>query len=91
MFLSSADVVLFPLIPSHYSLFFPFYFNVAPDARTPAAEDLELIVERACVLRQEKEYTPRPDLLREYQSLVGALLYCSTNTRPDVAYAVGQL
>ena len=30
-------------------------------------------------------------LVRKYQSLVGALLYCSTNTRPDVAYAVGML
>jgi hypothetical protein len=30
-------------------------------------------------------------LLRRYQSLVGALLYCATNTRPDVAYSVGML
>eukprot|EP00965_Chrysotila_dentata_P185853 6135887-Pleurochrysis_carterae.AAC.1 len=32
-----------------------------------------------------------PDILSSYQSLVGALLYCSTQTRPDVAYAVGML
>ena len=32
-----------------------------------------------------------PDLLKRYQSIVGALLYCATNTRPDVAYAVGML
>ena len=32
-----------------------------------------------------------PTLLKRYQSLVGALLYCATNTRPDVAYAVGLL
>eukprot|EP00965_Chrysotila_dentata_P031813 1060902-Pleurochrysis_carterae.AAC.1 len=32
-----------------------------------------------------------PDLLSSYQSLVGALLYCSTQTRPDVAFAVGML
>eukprot|EP00965_Chrysotila_dentata_P083908 2769243-Pleurochrysis_carterae.AAC.1 len=32
-----------------------------------------------------------PDVLSLYQSLVGALLYCSTQTRPDVAFAVGML
>ena len=32
-----------------------------------------------------------PDLLRRYQSLVGSLLYAATNTRPDIAYAVGML
>eukprot|EP00965_Chrysotila_dentata_P120476 3983966-Pleurochrysis_carterae.AAC.2 len=30
-------------------------------------------------------------LLSSYQSLVGALLYCSTQTRPNVAFAVGML
>ena len=34
---------------------------------------------------------PDPTLLKQYQSLVGALLYCATNSRPDVAYAVGML
>ena len=32
-----------------------------------------------------------PALLKRYQSLVGALLYCATNTRPDIAFAVGML
>ena len=29
--------------------------------------------------------------VKRYQSLSAALLYCATNTRPDVAYAVGML
>ena len=31
------------------------------------------------------------DVRQRYQSLVGALLYCATNTRPDIAYSVGLL
>ena len=32
-----------------------------------------------------------PLSVRPYQSIVGALLYCATNTRPDVAYSVAML
>eukprot|EP00966_Prymnesium_polylepis_P319324 7375804-Prymnesium_polylepis.1 len=34
---------------------------------------------------------PPATLLKKYQSLVGALMYCSTQTRPDVAFSVGML
>ena len=34
---------------------------------------------------------PYPALLRKYQAIVGSLLYCATQTRPDVAFAVGYL
>ena len=34
---------------------------------------------------------PDPLLLKRYQSIVGALLYASTNTRPDIAFSVGML
>ena len=39
----------------------------------------------------DSEAAVDPALLKRYQSLVGALLYCATNTRPDVAFAVGML
>lgn len=32
-----------------------------------------------------------PALLKRYQSLVGALMYAATQTRPDIAFAVGYL
>ena len=35
--------------------------------------------------------TPDAVLLRNYQSICGALLYASTNTRPDIAFATGML
>lgn len=34
---------------------------------------------------------PDPLFVKRYQSLVGALLYAATNTRLDVAHAVGML
>eukprot|EP00965_Chrysotila_dentata_P044469 1478463-Pleurochrysis_carterae.AAC.1 len=55
-----------------------------------ASEDLSKFVDAA--IAAKKDDPPAPELLRAaYQSLVGALLYCSTQTRPDVAYAVGML
>ena len=66
----------------------------APDARThlprnqpPSSPDLAQLVTDALVCTD----TIDPALLRRYQSLVGALLYCTTQTRPDCAYAVGML
>eukprot|EP00965_Chrysotila_dentata_P193873 6176015-Pleurochrysis_carterae.AAC.1 len=55
----------------------------------PASDDLPKLVDAA--LASKADSPPPPDLLRSYQSLVCALLYCSTQTRPDVAYAVGML
>ena len=34
---------------------------------------------------------PTPAVRTKYMSLVGALLYCATHTRPDITYAVGML
>eukprot|EP00965_Chrysotila_dentata_P028131 935472-Pleurochrysis_carterae.AAC.1 len=58
-------------------------------SHAPAADDLPQLVNAAMAAKQDSP--PPPDLLKQYQSLVGALLYCSTQTRPDVAYAVGML
>eukprot|EP00965_Chrysotila_dentata_P212343 6186968-Pleurochrysis_carterae.AAC.14 len=48
-----------------------------------------LLVESAVAAKADSP--PPPDLLRAFQSLVGALLYCSTQTWPDMACAVGVL
>jgi transposase InsO family protein len=56
---------------------------------TPADIELPALVNTALIAR---ENTPlNLEIQRSYQSLLGALLYCSGNTRPDVAYAVGLL
>eukprot|EP00965_Chrysotila_dentata_P054776 1819329-Pleurochrysis_carterae.AAC.1 len=58
-------------------------------SHAPAADSLPRLVDAAVAAKADSP--PPPDLLKQYQSLVGALLYCSTQTRPDVAYAVGML
>ena len=54
---------------------------------TPCNGDLPELVRRAMSDTSERA----KDLLKSYQSLVGALLYCATNTRPDIAYSMGML
>eukprot|EP00965_Chrysotila_dentata_P064215 2127483-Pleurochrysis_carterae.AAC.1 len=55
----------------------------------PADIELPALVNAAVIARDTSK--PDPETLRSYQSLLGALLYCSDNTRPDIAYAVGLL
>ena len=54
---------------------------------TPHTDELPSQVLDAALCEDERD----PELVRNYQSLVGSLLYAATNTRPDVAYAVGML
>ena len=55
--------------------------------KRPCNSDLAQLVADALSSDEERSASE----IRNYQSLVGALLYCATNTRPDVAYSVGML
>lgn len=57
-------------------------------SRTPCGIELPQLV--ADALTQSADDVDSV-LLKQYQSLVGALLYCAVNTRPDIAYSVGML
>ena len=59
-----------------------FQYNSAPHTEDIQAKVLDAL---------STTDPPDPELLRKYQSLVGSLLYAATNTRPDIAYAVGML
>ena len=65
-----------------------FLLKSQPCGRVPADSELPKMV-LAAVEQNAVDVDPR--LLRDYQSLCGALLYCAVNTRPDVAFAVGML
>ena len=59
----------------------------AQQNKVPCDRDLPAIVNLAILANE----TPDAELLRNYQSICGALLYASTNTRPDIAFATGML
>ena len=57
---------------------------------TPCDGDLESAVEQARSAK-EKGAEVNADLQKEYQSLLGSLLYAATNSRPDIGYSVSML
>jgi hypothetical protein len=74
-------------------LFSEFLPNGIPkcfqSVKTPCDDKLEAMVVAA--VGEVDMDTVDPKLKERFQSIVGALNYCVSNTRPDVAYAVGQL
>ena len=61
--------------------------TAAQQHKVPCDRDLPALVNLALLA----DVTPDAALLRRYQSLCGALLYASTNTRPDIAFSTGML
>ena len=61
--------------------------TAAQQHKVPCDRDLPALVNLALLA----DATPDAALLRRYQSLCGALLYASTNTRPDIAFSTGML
>ena len=55
--------------------------------KNPASSDLPSLVEAALSATEPID----PERTKSYQSLVGAILYCSISTRPDISYATGML
>lgn len=74
-----------PLCP--YGFSYPLKSH--PSSRVPAASDLPQLVLNATTGQEASDV--EPNLKRAYQRLVGAPLYTSVNTRPEVAYAVSML
>ena len=69
--------------------------DLSSPVETPCDKELKALIERVTLAVKNVPLQDRPrvdpKLLASYQSLVGALLYCATNTRPDIAYSLGLL
>ena len=57
--------------------------------QTPATSKLEAVITEAVRTKETRELDT--ELLGVYRRLLGALLFCSVVSRPDIAYAVGML
>lgn len=67
------------------------YLNDSPSKKRGTLPHVKELPDHVAAGLSQLDSAVHPDLRRKYQSLVGALLYCATNTRPDIAYAVGML